>query len=161
MGFAAAIAAVSTGFQIAGSIAGAMGQKEGADAAAYAAQRRVEAGKLKALQTDTAMREELFRTMGNIDAVRAAANADPNSPTIFAIKQNTRGNMDTDRRRAVGNIESQVAEDQAAVKFYRSYGRRAMLGGLLSAGGQLASGLSGAMKGSSVGAPMNLAGVKL
>ena len=72
-----------------------MGQKEGADAAAYAAQRRVEAGKLKALQTDTAMREELFRTMGNIDAVRAAANADLNSPTIFAIKQNTRGNMDT------------------------------------------------------------------
>lgn len=139
MGFAAAAAAISTGFQVAGSVAGAYGQKQGADQAAYAAQRRVEAGKLKALQTDTALREELASTIGNIEAVRAAANTNPNSPTIMAIKQNTRGRMDEDRKRQVGNIESQVAQDQAAVRFYRSYGRRAMVGGLLTAGGQLAS----------------------
>src|SRR5579863_2092889 len=45
-------------------------------------------GNLKAVQTGGQMTRNLNTTLGNIDAVRAAANADPNSPTGAAVRDN-------------------------------------------------------------------------
>jgi hypothetical protein len=45
-------------------------------------------GELKAVQVGGQMTRQLNTVLGNIDAVRAAANADPNSPTGVAVRQN-------------------------------------------------------------------------
>src|SRR5882757_7475899 len=45
-------------------------------------------GELKAQQTGGQMTRSLNQTLGNIDAVRAAANTDPTSPTGAAMRDN-------------------------------------------------------------------------
>src|SRR5437868_14734973 len=54
-------------------------------------------GDLKAVQTGGQMTRNLNTTLGNIAAVRAAASADPNSPTGAAVRDNaeTIGNEQT------------------------------------------------------------------
>jgi hypothetical protein len=57
----------------------------------YQAQRLEQAatyGELKAVQTGGQMTRQLNTTLGNIDAVRAAANTDPSSPTGAALRDN-------------------------------------------------------------------------
>src|SRR5258705_228582 len=45
-------------------------------------------GELKAVQTGGQMTRSLNTTLGNIDAVRAAANTDPTSPTGNVVREN-------------------------------------------------------------------------
>ncbi len=149
---AAGFSMAATGFKVAGDIFQGFGAKSTAKAQAEAANRRASYGQIKADQTDVAMRQDLESTLGNIMAVRAAAGADPNSPTGQVITQGVAAQGDKDRNRAVGNLEAQSREDLRAAQFYRKSGARAMMGAFLGAGGDLMSGLGGAAKSMGAGA---------
>jgi hypothetical protein len=147
MAFApAAIAMAATGFKVAGGVMGAFGAKDAAEANAQASFDRAQWGRIRAVETDAAMRDDLAATLGNIDVIRSAANADSTSPTIFAVKANAAGRGNLARTRQVRNIEMQASADDAASRAYLKSGRQAMIGGLLGAAGDLMSGLSGGMK---------------
>ena len=147
MAFApAAIAMAATGFKVAGGVMGAFGAKDAAEANALASFDRAQWGRIRAVETDAAMRDDLSQTLQNIDVIRAAANTDASSPTIFAVKANAAGRGNLARNRQVRNIEAQASADQAASRAYLKSGRQAMIGGLLGAAGDLMSGFSGAMK---------------
>lgn len=100
-------------------------------------------GDLKAVQTGGQMTRQINQTLGNIDAVRAAANADPNSPTGAAFRdtQETIGN--TQRGITVDSILQQSTQDRNDAAYYRSAGSNALFAGDISAAAGIAKGISG------------------
>jgi len=105
------------------------------------AERAAQFGQTQAALTDTTMRENLNTTLGNIEAVRAAANADPNSPTGVAMLDRSTQLGERQRMAAVGSINSQVAEDKASADYLRKAGDFAVTQSYISAGSDIASGL--------------------
>jgi hypothetical protein len=100
-------------------------------------------GELKAVQTGGQMTRSLNNTLGNIDAVRAAANADPNSPTGQVIRDNQE-TIGTDQKTiAVDSILQQSRQDSADAAYYRSAASHALLTGDISAAAGVAKGLAG------------------
>jgi len=97
-------------------------------------------GELKAVQTGGQMTRSLNTTLGNIEAVRAAARADPNSPTGAAIldEQETIGNEQ--RGIVVNSILQQARQDQADAAYYKDAAGRAMTMGEISAGADILKG---------------------
>lgn len=91
-------------------------------------------GDLKAAQTGGQMTRNLNNVLGNIDAVRAAANADPSSPTGAAFRDNQEMIGDTQRSIAVGNINAQTLQQRNDAAFYRQASSDALLSGEISAG---------------------------
>jgi hypothetical protein len=92
-----------------------------------------EYGDLKATQTGAQMTRNLNTTLGNIDAVRAAAHADPNSPTGAAFRDNQEAIGNSQREIAVGNIEAQANQERSDAAFYRQASSSALLSGDISA----------------------------
>lgn len=103
------------------------------------AERAAAFGKLQAEQTDTVMRENLNTTLANIEVIRAAAHIDPTSPTSAAIEERQTMVSERQRRTALLNTQSQVAEDEASGKYLRDAGDYALKQGYLEAGIKLAS----------------------
>lgn len=100
-------------------------------------------GELKAVQTGGQMTRSLNTTLGNIDAVRAAANADPNSPTGQAVRDNQE-TIGTDQKTiAVDSILAQSRQDSADAAYYRDAASHALLTGGISAAAGVAKGLAG------------------
>jgi hypothetical protein len=97
-------------------------------------------GNLKGVQAGGQMTRNLNTTLGNIDAVRAAANADPNSPTGAAISddQETIGNQQTGI--TVNSILQQSRQDTADAAYYRSAAGKALFASSLSAGADILKG---------------------
>jgi hypothetical protein len=89
-------------------------------------------GEVKANQTGAQMTRQLNTTLGNIDAVRAAAHSDPNSPTGAAYRDNQEEIGIDQRTVAVGNINQQVKQDRADAAYYRSASSQSLLGGAIS-----------------------------
>lgn len=101
-------------------------------------------GDLKAAQTGAQMTRNLNTTLGNIDAVRAAANTDPTSPTGVAVRDNqeTIGNENKDI--AVNSILQQSRQERADAAYYKQAADTALTAGDLSAGAGILKGLSSA-----------------
>lgn len=115
-----------------------------ATAAGYAqkesqAQRTAFAARTAADQTDSQLRDELSITLGNIDAIRAAAGVGADSPTGQAIRERETTVSDRQRRIKVGNLISQADASDSDALFYRSAQSSALGLGWLS-------GFAGAMK---------------
>lgn len=106
------------------------------------AERAAEFGKVQASLTDTTMRENLNTTLGNIEAVRAAAGTDPNSPTGAAMTDRAENLGDRQRMAAVGSINSQVAEDEASAAYLRKAGDFAVTQSYISAGADVFGGIA-------------------
>jgi hypothetical protein len=86
-------------------------------------------GDLKATQTSGQMTRNLNNTMQNIDAVRAAANTDPTSPTGAAVRDYTEA-VGTDQRNiTVGNITSQTDQERSDASYFRTASANALLSG--------------------------------
>lgn len=145
MAMAAATAAMA-GLSAASSVMQGMAGRDAAKYQMEQSARAAEYGRIQAAETDTAMRKELEFTMGNIDAVRAAANADPMSPTGAAVSNYVTSNANQERETKVRNRLRQVADDERAVSFYQSSAQKSMIGGLLSGAGALAKGFAGGGK---------------
>jgi hypothetical protein len=109
-------------------------------------------GELKAVQTAGQMTRSLNTTLGNIDAVRAAANTDPNSPTGQAFRDNQE-QIGTDQKNiTVNSILQQSRQDTADAQYYRSAAKDALFAGKIGAAAGIAGGLTrGFLKGGAFG----------
>lgn len=137
----------SIGFSAASDIMKGEGTQAADDFQAARAERAAQFGMLQATLTDTTMRENLNTTLGNIEAVRAAAGIDPTSPTTAALEERSTHLSDRQRMAAVGSIRSQAAEDQASAKYLREAGDFAVKQSYLAAATDVAGGLSGGKNG--------------
>lgn len=91
-------------------------------------------GELKATQTGAQMTRNLNTTLGNIDAVRAAANTDPNSPTGAAFRDNQETLGTEQKGITVDSINAQAIQDQSDAAFYRQASSSALMSGEITAG---------------------------
>lgn len=105
------------------------------------AERAAQFGELQATLTDKTMLESLNTTLGNIETVRAAAGADPSSPTGAALLQHAEDLGDTQRLATVGSQRGQAAEDLASADYLRKAGDFAVKQSYLSAATDVAGGL--------------------
>jgi hypothetical protein len=104
-------------------------------------------GELKAQQTAGQMTRSLTNTLGNIDAVRAAANVDPSSPTGAAVRDNQE-QIGTDQRNiTVNSILQQSRQDKADAAYYKQAGSDALFAGGISAAAGIAKGIAGRFTG--------------
>jgi hypothetical protein len=92
-------------------------------------------GRVAAVQTGASDTETLVNTLGNIDAVRAAAHADPTSPTGAAIRDWNEQLGLTKKSIDVDNIMAQSAQEDSDAAYLRSASKYALLGGDLGAAG--------------------------
>ena len=99
-------------------------------------------GELKAVQTGGQMTRSLNNTLGNIDAVRAAANADPSSPTGAAVRDYQEQIGDEQKSITVNSILQQSRQDTADAMYYRSAAKDALFAGKISAAAGIAKGLA-------------------
>lgn len=99
-------------------------------------------GELKAVQTGGQMTRSLNNTLGNIEAVRAAARADPNSPTGAAILDDQES-IGTDQKNiAVNSILQQSRQDKADAAYYRDASSKALLAGDVATAAGIVKGLN-------------------
>lgn len=118
-------------------------QSEGtADADNYQATKLQTAatyGDLKASQTSGQMTRNLNTTLGNIEAVRAAANTDPNSPTGAAVRDNQEAIGNQNRSITVNSILQQSIQDRNDAAYYQSAASNALTAGKVGAAAGLVS----------------------
>lgn len=111
-----------------------------ANADDYQAERLEQAaayGDVKAAQTGGQMTRNLNTTLGNIDAVRSAANADPTSPTGAAFRDNQESIGDSQRGIVVSSILQQSAQERADAAYYKSAASGALLTSDIGAGASI------------------------
>src|SRR5882757_6785272 len=99
-------------------------------------------GELKAQQTAGQMTRSLTNTLGNIDAVRAAANVDPSSPTGAAVRENQEQIGSDQRNITVNSILQQSRQDKADAAYYKGAASDALFAGEISAAAGIAKGIS-------------------
>jgi hypothetical protein len=106
-----------------------------ANAATFQAQRldvAAKYGELKASQTGAQMTRNLNTTLGNIDAIRAAAHTDPTSPTGVAVRENTAAIGNEQRNITVDNIKTQTDQQVSDAAYYRTASANALLSGKMA-----------------------------
>jgi hypothetical protein len=109
--------------------------------------RAAQYGDLKATQTNAQMTRNLSITLGNIDAVRAAARSDPTSPTGAAVRDYAEYTGTEQKTTKVSSIMDQAAQDEADAAYMRSSASRALLSGDLSIAGDVIGAGGGAIAG--------------
>jgi hypothetical protein len=100
-------------------------------------------GELKAVQTGGAMTRSLNQTLGNIDAVRAAANTDPTSPTGNAFRDNQEMLGTDQKTTTVNSILAQATQQRNDAAYYKSAASDALFAGGISAAAGIAKGIAG------------------
>lgn len=135
----------SVGFQAAGQGMAAQGQSTADLYKAEQLQQAAEYGELKATQTNAQMTRNLVNTLGNIDAVRAAAHTDPTSPTGAQVRQAAEEQLMEQKNITVANITRQAQMDESNAAYLRKASSDALLGGDLNIAGTLLKGASGAI----------------
>lgn len=133
----------SLGLSAYATVLQAQGVKAGDDFQAEKLYTAAEYGDLKAAQTGGQMTRQINTTLGTIDAVRAAANADPNSPTGQAVRDNQESIGDTQRGIAVGSILAQATQDRNDAAYYKEAGKSALFAGYVGAAAGIAKGIAG------------------
>jgi phage I-like protein len=118
------------------------GQQAADDFKAAQQERAATYGRLKAQQTDAQMIEQTNTQLGNIDAIRAAAGADPTSPTSYALKDRTAALSNRNRSITVDNILAQAASDEADANYMRQAGDYALTSSFVNAGMDIGKGLA-------------------
>lgn len=100
-------------------------------------------GELKATQTGAQMTRNLNTTLGNIDAVRAAAGADPNSPTGAAFRDNQETLGNEKRGITVDSLNAQALQDKNDAAYYQQASQSALMSGDISAAAGVAKAVAG------------------
>jgi len=142
MGFVAAASAVAGTAMSAGSqLMSASGTAAADEYQAARAERAAEYGKTAALQTSAQGLDKLNVTLGNIEAVRAAARTDPSSPTGLALRDRSEYLGERDIGIRVGNILAQVDQNEADAAYMRNAASFALTSGEIGAGATLLRGI--------------------
>ena len=100
-------------------------------------------GELKAVQTGGQMTRTLNNTLGNIDAVRAAAHTDPTSPTGAKIRSDNEALGNEQKDITVNSILQQSRQDRNDAAYYKQAGKDALFAGEISAAAGIAKGIAG------------------
>lgn len=137
-----ALTGASAGFK-------AYGESQAQNYQAAVAERDAMVAKTQAAQTDTALREELNRTLARIGTIRASANVGLDSPTTQAVMDEQRRVSDRERRTRVESLDMQANAKRDEAAFRRSAANMALVGGGLDAVTGMAKIGFGAMKSSS------------
>jgi hypothetical protein len=93
-------------------------------------------GDLKAVQAGGQMTRNLNTTLGNIDAVQAAANTDPTSPTGAAVRDYQEAVGTENKTITVDSILAQSNQERADAAYYRSAASNALFAGGIGAVGK-------------------------
>jgi hypothetical protein len=133
-GAASAFSIASLGLSAFGKFEEGKGRQAADEMQAERAERAAQFGALQANLTDTSYREELNKTLGNIEVIRAAGHVDLTSPTTASFEQFQEMKSDRARTAALVQIRSQMAEDMASADYLRKAGRFALDMGYLGAG---------------------------
>jgi hypothetical protein len=133
----------SIGLQAYSTILQAQGTAAGDEFQASKLETAATYGDLKATQTGGQMTRSLNTTLGNIEAVRAAARADPNSPTGAAIIDEQEAIGTEQRTNTVDSILQQSRQDRADAAYYKSAASDALFAGEVSAAAGIAKGIAG------------------
>lgn len=142
-GVGAALSLASVGLSAAGQYSQAAGTSAADQYKAEQLDQAAQYGELKATQTNAQMTRNLTMTLGNIDAVRAAAHTDPTSPTGAAVRDYVEQTGDEQKGITVDNIEQQARMDESNAQYLRQASSAAMLGGDLGIVGTLLKGAAG------------------
>ena len=126
----AAISVGGKGLEVAGGISEGIQKKTAAQVESVKLKMAAEAGKVRAVQTDAAYRDDLNNTLQNIGAIRAGQNVRFDSPTSFAIYDKAQSLSDNARTTAVSNERLKVLglEGDAAAAWKRSEMERTTAG---------------------------------
>jgi hypothetical protein len=100
-------------------------------------ERSAQRGQVAAAEKGASDSEQLVNSLGNIDAVRAAAHEDPTSPTGAAVRDWNEQLGLTKKSIDVDNIMAQSQQDEADAAYLRSSSKYALLGGDLTAGADI------------------------
>lgn len=136
---ASGLSLAGLGFKLGGDYLGAEGTANADTYKAELLDRAAEYGELKAAQTNAQLTRNLTMTLGNIDAVRAAAKTDPTSPTGAAVRDFVGGTLTEQKNIKVDSIMAQAKEDEANAAYLRDASSKALLGGDLKMGGDILS----------------------
>jgi hypothetical protein len=149
---AAAVASIgSIGLQAFGAETKASGVSAADQFKAAELDREAQYQGLKAAQTSGQLTRNLGITLGNIDAIRAAAHDDPTSPTGAVVRDFTEQVGTEQKNIQVDSILQQSQQDEADAAYMRKSASDALLSGDISAGGDALGGLGGYLK--SAGGP--------
>jgi len=144
MGVPAAILSIAS---IGVSAIGTMQQASGTAAAdtyrSEELQLVAQEGEAKATQTNAQLTSRLAQTLGNIDAVRAAARTDPTSPTGAAVRNEVEATSTNQKDIEVNSIMSQSAQDESSAAYLRTASSTALLSGGIGAGAGILKGIAG------------------
>lgn len=144
-GAASGLSLASMGLSAYGAITSSEGTAAADTYKAEQLDRAAQYGDLKATQTNAQMTRNLTITLGNIDAVRAAARTDPTSPTGAAVRDYAEQTGTEQKNIKVDSIMAQAQEDEANAAYLRKASSQALLGGDLTAGGDVLKGIAGAL----------------
>jgi hypothetical protein len=156
---AAAVASIaSVGMQAYGDVTKSQGASAGDQFKAAELDRAAQYGDLKAQQTSGQLTRNLSMTLGNIDAIRAAAHDDPSSPTGAAVRDYTEEVGTEQKTTQVDSILAQSQQQEADAAYLRKSASDALLSGDIAAGSDVLKGLAGGLgslggKGGSSGGP--------
>lgn len=98
-------------------------------------------GETQATLTSATSRQNLNTTLGNIEAVRAAAGTDPSSPTSVALMDQSRDRSDLQRMATVGSIKQQDETDLASADYLKEAGNFALNQSYIGAAAGVAAGV--------------------
>lgn len=158
---AAAVAAIaSVGMTAYGDVTKAQGTSSGDQFKAAELDQAAQYGELKAKQTSGQLTQNLNMTLGNIDAIRAAAHDDPTSPTGAAVRDYAERVGTNQKDIQVDSILQQSQQNEADAAYLRKASSDALLSGDIAAGGDVLKGLAGGISGmaggnSGIGDPSN------
>jgi hypothetical protein len=135
----------SSGLKAFGDIYAAQGKAEGAKYRAATLEANAQRARVSAVQTGAAESQQLATTLGNIDAVRAAAHGDPTSPMAGAYRDMNEDLGLTKKAIDVDNIMAQARQDDSDAAYLRTSAKYALTSGYISAGSDVLSALSKAV----------------
>jgi hypothetical protein len=135
----------SAGLKMYGDYLSSRGKAAGATYRAQTLEANAQRARVSAVQTGAAESQQLATTLGNIDAVRAAAHGDPTSPMAAAYRDSQEELGLTKKSIDVDNIMQQARQDDSDAAYLRTSAKYALLGGDVSMGSDALSALSKAM----------------
>jgi hypothetical protein len=144
-GAASVLSLASMGLTAASDIEKGQGTAAADEYKAATLDRSAQYGELKATQTNAQLTRNLVISLGNIDAVRAAARTDPTSPTGVAVRDYVEQTATERKNIQVDSIMAQAQEDEANAAYLRDASKKALLGGELGAAGDILKGIGPAL----------------
>jgi hypothetical protein len=133
-GSAGPLSFATAGLSVASDITKGQGTAAADDFKAQQLEQSAKYGRLNAVQTSGQMSENLNRTLGNIDVIRAAAGTDPTSPTSVALRGQAEYLGDRQRTNTVDSILAQATQNDAAADYERQAGNFALNQSYMTAG---------------------------